>query len=105
MGTILNGIEPETQKKVFSTQNWWKNIHNWTGREMKEDHLSILGLFNRNTKMSIFIVYTQKISEGWKYIWWLLELPPTLYILIDQAINLNWKGNKLLKHYSQTLQI
>lgn len=31
---------------------------------MKEDHLSILGLFNRNTKMSIFIVYTQKISEG-----------------------------------------
>lgn len=56
---------------------------------MKEDHLSIIGLFNRNNKMSIFIVYTKKISEGWKYIWWLLELLPTLYVLIVQGINLN----------------
>lgn len=58
---------------------------------MKEDHLSIIGLFNRNTKMSIFIVYTKKISEGWKYIWWLLELLPTLYVLIDQVIKLKRK--------------
>lgn len=72
---------------------------------MKEDQLSIIGLLNKNTEMSIFKVYTQQISEGWKYIWWLRELPPTLYILIYQVINLNWKGNKLLKHYSQILQL
>lgn len=70
---------------------------------MQEDHLSILGFFNRNIKMPISKVYTQKISEGWIYIWLLPELPSTPHTLIDQVINLNWKGNKLLKHYSQIL--